>query len=334
MDFLKWNFFKMELLYFNSLREVESYWDKLDLKYHPIYSNYNFYDEYYYVLNKISSKYYDPLILVGIELNKVVGILPLIKQKEMYYTLGSIHCFSYEPQVYKEYLHLFLETSKVEFIIDDISMSYMNRSEDYSKYYYWYKTNVVDLRNIYSIEQYLSSLKKSKKRSIEKVISLNKEVIVKEGIPENYEQYVDSYCTNCGYLLSTKEEFLSFNTLFKYSPEMLDLTFYKDNKVIAITRCTIIDKKVTDYICIRPTMYKNLIGLYSIFKNIEYSIDKKVDYYDLCTCFGFFPEYKKTFINQDYLFSPTGVSLNINNSKNFIPPYFKGKWVFELKNND
>jgi len=328
----------MELLYLNSLDETKKYWDKLDLEYyHPIYSNYNFYKECYNILLTIPciTKYTDPLFLVGIENEKIIGLLPLIKEnyKYTFFHLAT-GCVSYEPPIRPEYLHLFLEFSKIKLEFYDLVCSYIDINSIYSKYYYWVIPNIIDLTNITTIEEYIQSLNGKNRNKLKRIIKKNKDIYIKEGIPEQYKRYKKLYdfkhwVKRKGYSIQL---FLSlYEIILKYSQDILSLTFYKEDKVVGIRQSSICNNILQYYPTIRPTLYSNYIGLYSIYIEIEYAIKRHVKYYDFAidsiSSSPVSTRYKKLFLNQYNIKTPCGMSLGTEN--NIFPPYFNGKeWIF------
>ena len=121
----------------------------------------------------------------------------------------------------------------------------------------------------------------------------------------------------------------------KYAPRTQTLTFYNESKVVAITRCFIVNDTLYSLMCIRPSKYDNSIGIYSFYKRIENALLKGISFCDLS--FEHTPENsraekifrgKKKFTNQLSIFNAWGYTEGKINT-HILPPYFDGKeWIF------
>lgn len=331
-----------EILYFSSIEETKQYWEKLEL-YGSFFYKYEFYKDIYDLVltNKLDTDIYsDPNILVGIENNKVVGILCFITQNGTIISIYSLGLIGSNLPVKPKYLHKFLEQTKICMSLENIGPFYLSKDSDYGKFYYWMISNTIDLRNLTSIDEYIAFLPKKKRQNLKKIINLNKTIIVKQEEPETYVVYQEEY--NKKHWIdkgrrSISLKLLLYGVVFKYSKSVYTLSFYNNEGLIAINKSYIENNILLDYVCIRPTSYNNFIGHYAIYKNIEFAIQNKISYYELGTNLNSDDDtkilnYKRGFINQNSLFCPSGYSIGKNNTLKdeiIYPPYYNGtKWVF------
>lgn len=321
----------MEFKYYNSIRETKSLWKDLELPFTSYTLNYELYEELYDFLcsNKIPNyhNYSDPYIVVGFDNNRLVGILPFITRNGERTSIYNCGFIGYLLPVIPSYLHLFAE--KISIDLADISHNYLPRNSEFNNYYFWEKSSIIDLRNINTIEEYLLSLSSKKRKEVNKIINLNKEIRVEESIPENYSLLKRKY--NAKHWIkkrgfSMDNVFNVHEILFKYS-NVCTITCYLDKMVVAINKAIIDNNTLLGYVCIRPTLYDNFIFSYSIFKLIELAINKKIDYFNLSVDLGSKDvkvSYKKKFLNTNI-----EIPCILSKVNSHFPPYYMiDKWIF------
>jgi len=319
----------MEFKYYSSIREVKTIWEDLELPFSSYTTKYELYEELYDFLcsNKIPDYYHysNPYIMIGLDKGKVIGILPFISsnnKRTLIYNCGFI---GYMLPVIPCYLHKFAE--KIDMDLSDINHQYITNLEN-SKYYFWCKANIIDLRNISTSEEYLESLSTKKQKDLKKIINLNNLVVTEEVLTvPNYnmikKKYNSKWIKNKGFSIACR---LHLNDiLFKHSNTLTIVCYLNDN-IISINKGIIDNNTLLGYSCIRPTTYNNFIFQYSIFKLIELAISKKIEYFNLASSFEntLNMSYKNKFLNTDIK-----IPCILSKTEEGKPPYFSNKkWIF------
>jgi len=274
--------------------------------------------------------------IVGWKDGKLVGILPLLFEEEAWILPYSGHIPSFSFLIDPVYLHRFLEACDLPFYFDDVSPLYFDRNLAEAKYWFFSKSNVIDLTNISTIDEYLESLPKKRRKELRKIWDANTDVVAEEGCSEELrKQFMDASIQQ--WLDRNERLDLKLhldNFVVDNSECPFDITLFREGKPIAINRCIIEGNYLTDYLCAKLDASDYNIAFLAVLKNIEMVLKRGgVDYYDFCSAFPGNPfetayTYKKKFVNNDNFKCINGMSY-----KKEMPsaPYYsldEKEWIF------
>ena len=168
-------------------------------------------------------------------------------------------------------------------------------------------SNVIDISNI-SFNEYISSLNKKHRSKLRNCLNRNSDVIVVANEPcdielEKLKNVYKEHCLDrykdSNELCYLQYQMKVFPSIFKKAKELgqiIVLSFYIENILVASNYSIIDNDTVYDYICYRdPTIPNRSLGLFAILENIKYVKENypKCNYYDLASEF----EYKNKFLN-------------------------------------